>query len=247
MRIAEIKEKSTWENFLLNVQEKTFLQSWHWGEFNKMMGNKIWRLGVYDNNELVGAVLAVKITAKRGTFLLIQHGPTGKGLAILLKELRKIARNEKASFIRIAPLLGRNKGNKKLFQDLGFREAPMHANAYEATLKLDVALSEEDLLMAMRKTTRYLVRQASKNPDFEIIKSDKREDVELYDKLNQEVAKYQQFVPSSLSLLLHFHTLYALPLQTARLQYLQLKLLIFLQFQLSPALSLFLFLLPNHM
>ncbi len=205
IRIEEIKNKEIWECFLLGCKEKTFLQSWNWGEFQKIMGNKTWRLGIYDNEnseDPVSVVLVVKVVSKRGTFLLIQHGPVVKNLKfqilnILLEKLKKIAKEENCSFIRIAPLLARNEENKKLFQNLGFRKAPMHANAYEATLKLDIVSSEEELLMKMRKTTRYLIRQALKNPEFEIIKSDQVKDIQIYDKLNQEVAKYQQFFPFS--------------------------------------------------
>ena len=47
MEIREIKDKKIWEDFLSRCEEKTFLQSWNWGEFQKMTGDKIWRLGVY--------------------------------------------------------------------------------------------------------------------------------------------------------------------------------------------------------
>ena len=50
----EVINKETWEKFLASVQEKTFLQSWNWGEFNKKMGQKIWRLGVYNNDGNLG-------------------------------------------------------------------------------------------------------------------------------------------------------------------------------------------------
>ena len=197
MRISEIKEKSIWEDFFREQKDKTFLQSWNWGNFQEKMGYKIWRLGTFEGNKLAGVALITKLVAKRGTFLLIQHGPVGNGLEVLLKQLKKLAKDEKASFIRVASLLERNESNRKLFQELGFREAPMHANAYEATWKLDIIPSEEELLMKMRKTTRYLVRQASKNPDIEIVKSDKIGDAEVYDKLKQVVAKHQQFVSVS--------------------------------------------------
>jgi len=194
MIISEIKDKNVWENFLSESEEKTFLQSWNWGEFQKIMGNKIWRLGVYDNQRLLSVVLVVKIEAKRGRFLLIQHGPISKKL---FEELKKIAKNEKCDFIRVAPLLEKNDENKKSLKDLGFRESPMHASAYEATWKLDITPSEEELLKNMRKTTRYLIRQAQKNPEIEIVKSDKIEDAELYQKLNEKVSKYQRFTPFS--------------------------------------------------
>jgi peptidoglycan pentaglycine glycine transferase (the first glycine) len=206
MEIKEISDKEVWENFLLNCQEKTFLQSWNWGEFQKMMGNKIWRLGVYDNNELAAVCLTSLIKAKRGTFLLIQHGPITKHevasikyevLKILLEKLKQIDKEEKADFIRIAPILEKNEENEKIFHDLGFRKSPMHASAYEATWKLDLSPSEDDLLKNMRKTTRYLIRQAQNNPDIVIEKSVKAEDLELYQNLNREVAKRQKFVPFS--------------------------------------------------
>lgn len=177
------------------------------------MGNRIWRLGVYDEESSGGpssATLAVKVAAKRGTFLLVQHA---LGISeVLLNKLKEIAKEEGCIFIRIAPLLParrspakrdeggeRNEENKKLFRDLGFRESPMHANAYEATWKLDITPSEDDLLANMRKTSRYLIRQAEKNADLEVIKSDRAEDVEIYQKLNLAVAKHQKFTPFSLN------------------------------------------------
>jgi lipid II:glycine glycyltransferase (peptidoglycan interpeptide bridge formation enzyme) len=212
MEIKEVFDKKIWENFLLQCEEKTFLQSWNWGEFYQKMGNKIWRLGVYENGELTSVVLVVKIIAKRGKFLMVQHGPTliqnskfkiqnynlkVKILETLFSELKRIGKEERVDFIRIAPLFERNEENKKLFQGLGFREAPMHANAYEATWKLDITSSEKNLLANMRKTTRYLIHQAEKNPEIEIIKSDKIEEIELYQELNKKVSKYQKFTPFS--------------------------------------------------
>jgi len=206
MKIKELKDKNIWEGFLLGCEEKTFLQSWNWGEFQEKMKNRIWRLGVYEGEQLICVALVVKIVARRGTFLLIQHGPNIKSkiknqkskiLNTFLEELKIIAKNEKASFIRVAPILERNKENKKIFQDLGFRKSPMHANAYSATWKLDITISEDEILKNMRKTTRYLIRQAMKNPDITIEKSEKLSDVEIYQKLNKEVAERQKFIPFS--------------------------------------------------
>ena len=204
MEIKEITKKEIWENFLLECIDKTFLNSWNWGEFQKKMGNKIWRLGVLEGDKLVGIALVVKIVAKRGTFLLVQHGPNTKIsnskheiLKTLLEKLKEIAKEEKASFIRMNPLWENNQENQNILKKLGFREAPMHANAYTATWKLSLIPSEEELLMQMRKTTRYLIRQALKNQDIIIEKSEKLDDVKTYQEISQEVAKRQNFVPFS--------------------------------------------------
>ncbi len=209
MEVKEIQNKKIWEDFLLKCEEKTFLSSWNWGEFNSMMENKIWRLGIFDGGKLVGTALISKITAKRGTFLLIQHGPSfakaSEGSAgyrkevfeIFLQKLKEIGKEERVSFIRINPLWERNQENQNILRDLGFKEAPMHANAYEATWKLDITIPEEELLKNMRKTTRYLIRQGMKNQDIIVEKSERLDDIEKYQKLNKEIAKRQKFVPFS--------------------------------------------------
>lgn len=202
MTISEIKDKNIWEGFLSGHKEKTFLNSWNWGEFQKMMNNRIWRFGIFKGDNLTGLALVSKIKAKRGTFLLLQHGPVVENnkseiLKTLLNELRSIAKKEKAGFVRMNPLWERDEDNLNIFRDFKFKESPMHASAYEATWKLDIQSSEEDLLMNMRKTTRYLIRQAIKNQDITIEKSSNLNDIELYQKLNKNLAQRQNFVPFS--------------------------------------------------
>ncbi len=203
MIVKKITDKNIWENFLLPIKEKTFLQSWNWGEFQKMIGNKIWRFGIYENDELISITLIVKIAAKRGIFLFLPHGPIMRNqrpeiLETFLEELKKIAKEEKANFIRIASIWERNKENTEIFKDLGFRKAPFHIHP-EVTWQLDISSPEEDLLMQMRKTTRYLIRQAQKNQEIEISQSQKLEDVEIFNNLHQEVVKRQHFTPFSLN------------------------------------------------
>jgi len=208
MEIREIKDKNIWENFLLQCKEKTFLQSWNWGEFQIKMGGKIWRLGIFERNNLIGVALVSKIKARRGTFLLVQHGPLiiehgthniEQSLGAFLGELKRIGKEERADFIRMAPLFERNEENKEIFKKLGFRKSPMHANAYEATWKLDITPLEEDLFKGMRKTTRYLIRQTMENPDIKIEKTEAPDSINIYQGLNKEVAKRQKFVPFSLN------------------------------------------------
>ena len=191
----EVTNKEVWKNFLLNCGEKTFLQSWNWGEFQKRMGNKIWRFAIYNNSgEPSSVALVVKVAAKRGTFLLVPHG--FEISETLLNKLKDVAKEENCSFIRISPVLERKPENIEIFKKLGFRQAPLHTHP-EASWKLDIRPSEEELLMRLRKTTRYLVRQALKNKEIEIFQSQNTEDIKIFDKLYQEVVKLQHFVPFS--------------------------------------------------
>lgn len=207
MELKEISNKEEWEGFLLNCVDKTFLQSWNWGEFNNAMGEKTWRFGLYDNLKLLAVSMVFRISARRGTFLFIPHGPvvgpdlSGKDksdiLQLILTRLIDVAKEEKATFIRVAPIFLEESENSAkeeiLFTDLGFRRAPIHMHP-EVTWELDITFPEDAILKNMRKTTRYLIRQAEKNPDIQIIKTDNVEDLKLFWPVYLETAKRHNFV-----------------------------------------------------
>lgn len=207
MEIKEITNKENWESFLLNCGEKTFLHSWNWGEFQKLDGNRVWRIGIISNEQLVAVASVVKISAKRGTFLFIPQGPVvslaadkKNILEALVHKFIEIARNEKAGFIRVAPIWPMNPENIGLFKYFNFREAPIHMHA-EVTWELDIRPTEDEILTGMRKTTRYLIRQAQKNPDIQIIQSKNIEDLDQFSQIYQETVKRHIFVPFSLDYL----------------------------------------------
>ena len=112
MNIEEIDNKNKWENFLRQCEEKTFLDSWNWAEFQKKLDKEVWRPGIKSSSELKGVATVIKINARRGTFLFVPHGPVCKPntnnkqelVKALLKELKKIAKEENASFLRVGPI-----------------------------------------------------------------------------------------------------------------------------------------------
>lgn len=217
MEIKEIKNKVEWEDFLAERAEKTFLQSWNWGEFQKSLNNKIWRFGIYENGALISVALIIKHSARRGSFLLVPHGPVEKSnikyqkskiLEILLNKLKELAKQEKVDFIRISPIWPdrsatavadgeKTPENEKLFKDLGFRLRPLHTHP-ESSWKLNIEPPENEILNNMRKTARYLIKQAQNNKDIEIFQSKDIKDIETFNKIHLEVVKKQKFVPFSL-------------------------------------------------
>ncbi len=198
----EIKSKETWENFLLGCKEKTFLQSWNWGEFQKKMGRSIWRIGLYEGSELVSVSLVIKIPARRATFLLVPHGPVARPgekaqvreeiLHLTVEETKKLAKKEKANFVRFSPIWERNEENNLIFDRECFIPAPIHTHP-EASWKLDISAWENTLLMNMRKSTRYLVRQGLRDKYLEVFQSEEVGDIEIFEKIYQKVVKAQKF------------------------------------------------------
>lgn len=191
--------------------EKNFTCSWNWGEFQKNFRFGIHRLGLVDNSQLRAVALAITIKARRGSFLFVPYGPnilpefSSGGKEILksfLDELKKIAKAEGLLFVRIQPIWENNAANNRVFRELGFRKAPAFIHA-EMTWRLDLSGGDEDLLAGMRKTTRYLIRQAQKNAEIDILKNPAPQGselepfdyVEIYNELYQATVDRHNFTP----------------------------------------------------
>ncbi len=216
MQVKEINNKEEWENFFLQIplQEKTFLNSWNWGEFNKSLEFSIWRIGIYEQDLLIAVALIIqkesenKIKKVIGRHLFIPHGPsviekfkpkTDKILKLFLDYSKTLARQQKANFIRINPIFPRTQNFEKAFNDLGFVNSPIFVHP-EVTWLLDIQNSQDLLLAQMRKTTRYMIRQGEKN-NILISQGNNIEDVEKYNKIYIETVKRQKFEPFSLQYL----------------------------------------------
>lgn len=139
-----------WNAYIGNHAPQALFQSWEWGEVEKKLGHKVWRL------EWPGAIAqVVKVEAKRGTFLHVRHGPiVTRNWSRVIEDLHSLALDENAWFVRISPRVQK-------FSELGFVPAPIHAMDAEVCWVLDLDKSENELLANMRKTTRYEIRHAT--------------------------------------------------------------------------------------
>lgn len=214
--INHINDRQIWDDFVIKNTSDTFLQSWDWGEFNLSLGNPIWRLGLYYQDNLKLVLLVLKIKAKRGSFLFVPHGPifdqsllkstidpgqtdpdikeAQEMLSLMkgvLEELKKIAIGEGCTFIRVAPTLKKTSAATKLFNDLGLKEAPIHIHS-ELSWVLNITKPEELLLSEMRKTTRYLIKQKDRSGVF-VEKSKNIEDLDKFYDLYKKTERRQNF------------------------------------------------------
>lgn len=204
MEIKEITDKNIWEKFLSDTSPQSFFQSWNWGEVigkkqkAKIKNQILWRLGLIDGNNIVGIAQVHKSLAKKGNFLHVRHGPIFSSLnrqyiSFFNSFLKELSKKEKAGFLRISPLLENSVENKSLFESFNFHNAPIHAMDGEYCWIVDLSKSEDELLSGMRKTTRYLVRQAQKM-GVKIVKSKSIHDIEAFLKLYKLTAQRHQFV-----------------------------------------------------
>jgi len=202
MNIKLVDDPKRWERFFRKLKRASFPQSWNWGRFQEGLGNKVWRVGVFEKEELVGTAQLIEQKAKRGNFIILPHGPSflpGKEefLPELVDYLDDLAQRNRAWFLRIAPFWLDTKKGRRQFRRLRFRPAPMYIHA-ERTWNLDLQPSEEELLRQMRKTTRWSIKKALKE-GVRVETSGNSKDVHLYHQLEEATVKRKHFVPYSLA------------------------------------------------
>lgn len=193
MEIKEIDHQTVWDDFVTSGEDYTFLQSWNWGEFNRKRGEQAWRLGLYDNAKLIGTCQVLSVTARRGKFLFVPHGTVIN--ESLVQYIVRLAKQNGYAFIRFSPWLEKTDKNSELFKKLGFRDAPtiMHS---EETWIVPIAKSEEEILAAMRKTHRNLIKRAQRD-GVEIVFAKGVEDIKRLHKLQMSAVERHKFVPFS--------------------------------------------------
>lgn len=200
MEIRLIKDKKTWEDFVLKQKENSFLQSWNWGEFHKKMGDKIWRAGLFEKSRILGGSFFTLISARRARFLHFPYGPLinwrkENQFRALLDYATSIGKKEKVSFIRMSPQVEDSSEIRAFFRKFGLRPAPIHMHA-EVSWLLDIEPSQETLLKNMRKATRYSIRKAEKQ-GVQVVITQKIRDLEIFNKMYQALGKRQKFTPFS--------------------------------------------------
>ncbi len=218
MQVQPLDDQKAWNEILATTGAHSFLQSWEWGEFNKLEGHKIFRLQVVDiESRPVAVALCVVVASRRGRFLFVPHGPAiippingtspdlseekailyyTEILTALKNYLVKIAYQEKCAFIRVAPTLPDSTAARAIFKNLGFTKAPIYMHSERVWVLPLAGKTEDELMSQMRKTTRYLVRRApSQNVQIEV-RTDKKA-VEDFWKIYKITASRERFTPFS--------------------------------------------------
>lgn len=198
MYIKPVTDKNTWDKFLNQYAPDSLFQTWNWGEvvnYGMEINNSFRRIGLYDDEKLLGIAQIVKVRAKRGTFLHIRHGPVlaswdKEYLIFLLNSLKKDAKNQNIWFIRISPQIEDNTKNNQLLKNLGALDSPIHAMDGEYVWVLPLDKDEKALLTGMRKTTRYLIKKAAKIG----VVIEKSDDINNFLKLYEDTTKRHRFV-----------------------------------------------------
>ncbi len=165
------EDQNYYNDFAIGQPHSPFLQSWAWGEFQRHLEKKVWRLGVKQGNSLIAVAQIIAQPLRLGkTYLYIPRGPLfmpglsqeaqQEAIELLLSKARDICQatsKEKEIFVRLEP-------------DLSCREdallpLPLLKTTDvqpRETLVLDLTSEEKILLKNLHHKTRYNINLAER-------------------------------------------------------------------------------------
>jgi len=190
----------TWNKILEQHPEANFLQSPLWAEANRLEGHKLIVRTFGDDAMFLGIVK----DARRGRYLEIPGGPLlnwndQRLVKTVFETVIAEAKKEKCVFVRFRPQLEKSQATEQYIENLkksfDLRPAPMHLHA-QNTVILDLTKTEDELLMSMRRQTRYEVRRGEKL-GLKVLEDASEVAFDEFHKVQAETAKRQNFIPPS--------------------------------------------------
>lgn len=192
-----------WQAALQAHPEANFLQTPAWQQVNQTLGRKVI---VESFGDTSFALMIVK-AARRGRYLEIPGGPLLDWsdpdlVARAFARIGELARAERCAFVRFRPQLLNTPENQQIMVQAGAVKAPFHLHA-EHTVIIDLTPSEDDLLAAMRRQTRYEVRRSIKL-GLTVTHDNSEATFRLFHQVQLETAAKQHFIPPTLDDLLAY-------------------------------------------
>jgi len=165
------------------------LQAWEWGEFRRVTGIEVVRMGAFTGKKLASGF---QVTFHRLPFLPFTIGYLPKGPSPtqeMIAALTELGRKHQAIFIKLEPNVEKLSANSYLLTALKPSPKPLFT---KYTFYLDLTKSEAELLQAMHPKTRYNIRVAQKH-GVTIQEENSAEAFSRYLELTQETTKRQGF------------------------------------------------------
>jgi peptidoglycan pentaglycine glycine transferase (the first glycine) len=218
--VKEVTDSGQWNTFLEQHPRGHYLQSYEWGEWFRYLGNPIYRLGAFDQERLVGAMMVVvcpvpiPLLGKYYKWLYCARGPALENdnldvLSAFLVRVHEIAKISNAVVFKMEP-------NVLEEEDKAWRDH-LHSSGFQVNRQsicgrrswvLDIRPDEQQLLAGFRKTWRYNVRLAEREGvEVREVKTD--EDFEAYYRLLVITSQRDSFFVDSLEHQKEFYRRYA--------------------------------------
>lgn len=184
------QSQTEWDAIAATAQDGGLLQSWAWGEFQKALGNEVFRL----HDPQTGFIVqAQKLRAGSQWVLVISRGPVGANwtadtMKTFTREIKTFAASNKCFLVRLDPAFATHDA------------APLTSNGWKKaydrqprhTLIIETTASEDALLAAMKSKWRYNIKVALKN-GVTIRRSSSPDDAHTFHNLMAQTTERQHF------------------------------------------------------
>jgi len=159
-KILDKSEEDLWDSFTEKHPLVTIHQTSKWGHFqaHRPSRGKYWIIAVYEGKKIIGGTMLIRYgLPKNNCWLYAPRGPLARPelMPEILNQIKKIATEEKAIFLRIDPPL------EKAHDYDGFRPTN-HGHQPQHTLILELDNSEAAILKQMKQKGRYNIKVAQK-------------------------------------------------------------------------------------
>jgi lipid II:glycine glycyltransferase (peptidoglycan interpeptide bridge formation enzyme) len=194
-KILDIKDKEKYDSLINHP-----VQTWDWGDFQTSQGHKVYRFGVFNDKDKMVSAYSISFHKIPKTKLSI--GTILRGSKVddqMIEEITKIAKQEKAIFVKFEPNF-----IYKTFDSLGnetlvnqkphfnhLKKSPKVA-FYSHNLLVNLDQTETQILESMHPKTRYNIRVANRY-GVEVREQTDNEGFEIYLKLLFDTTKRQGF------------------------------------------------------
>jgi peptidoglycan pentaglycine glycine transferase (the first glycine) len=173
----DLSHKDEWENLVKHNPASGYMQSFLWTDFLRTLGWETYKIGLFENNKIIGGAIIGKYSHfKKYNLLAIPEGPvlpydkpeTESLFHTLISEIDTVADltgKKRTSHLTIEPKLTRKPPYFSRFRKAPFDQQPIR------TIMLNLHLSEAELLQQMKPKGRYNIKIAQKH-DVNVIESD---------------------------------------------------------------------------
>ena len=180
MIVEEIEEQHMWQQAYADGSQKSFLQSWEYGEFLKIIGRTILRLEIKEKGKTVHQLQCIENKGSFGVhFLYLPHPQINSAY---LHAYIAYAKKKGYTFLRIEPTNSLNHTN--------IQTTPTKNRQPHHTWVTDLTGDLEDVLKNMHSKTRYNIRLANKKG----VRIEEKKDINLYWDIHEMTTKRNKLV-----------------------------------------------------
>jgi len=171
------------------------LQSYEWGEFRKATGQKVIRIGFYEEEKLTRAFTMTLHSIPKTKWFVGYLPKTQLPTAAQVEAIREIGKKQDCIFVQVEPNEPHSEPANNILLSLGLRRAarPLFTRF---TFILDLSKSEDELLTNLHPKTRYNIRVAQRH-NVSISERNTDDAFSTYLRIMGETTKRQRFFAHS--------------------------------------------------